>query len=176
MKYLHTLALYLLVCNSAFSQVNLTDSASKMNAEKQATIMANLLLKKDYVAFAAYTYDPIIKMIGGSEKMAKLLQESFEKMEQDDFILSNVTASNCSNIVRAETQLQCTLTETLEIKYKTGKLIQKSTIIDISSDKGVSWTFIDTHGATLEELQKTLKELSSNLIIPKQPKPEMIPN
>ena len=136
--------------------------------------MAKLLLQKNYVAFADYTYPPILNMMGGAKKMAGYLKESFKQMEADGFVVVNVSAANCSNIIRCNNQLQCTLTETLEIKYKGGKMVQKSTIIGISNNKGLNWTFIDTHGAPLEALQKTLKELSNELVIPKKSKPEMI--
>lgn len=104
------------------------------------------------------------------------MDESFKGMEDQGLTITNVTVSNCSNIIHNGKQLQCTLTEIIELKHAEGKLIQKSTLIGISNDNGVTWTFVDTHGATLKELQETLKELSNELVIPEAEEPEMIDN
>ncbi|MDN3657059.1 hypothetical protein QWZ08_15525 [Ferruginibacter paludis] len=176
MKYLITSLSLLLIYTSLLSQTLYADSASQSNALKQGTLMAKLLLKKDYRSFTAFTYAPIIKMAGGLDKMASYMEESFKGMEDEGFSIANVTVENCSKIIHLEKQLQCTLTEIVELKHTDGKLIQKSTLIGIYSDKGVTWTFIDTHGATLKKLQETIKELSNDLVVPEQQEPEIISN
>ena len=176
MKYLATWFSLLLICTSLFSQTLLSDSASQSNAEKQGTTMAKLLLKKDYKGFTAFTYAPIIKMAGGLDKMASYMEQSFKGMESEGFTIANVIIENCSKIIHTENQLQCTLTEVIELKHTDGKLIQKSTLIGISNDKGANWTFIDTHGATLKVLQETIQELSNDLVIPELQEPEIISN
>ena len=176
MKFLVTSLSLLLICTSLISQTLSSDSASQFNAEKQGMTMAKLLLKKEYKGFTAFTYAPIIKMAGGLDKMASYMEQSFKGMEGEGFTIANVTVENCSKIIHTEKQFQCTLTEVIELKHTDGKLIQKSTLIGISNDKGVTWTFIDTHGETLKKLQVTIKELSNELIIPKQQEPEIISN
>ena len=176
MKYLVTSFSLLLICSALFSQTLSSDAASQSNAIKDGTTMAKFLLKKDYKGFTAFTYAPIIKMAGGLDKMASYMEQSFKGMEGEGFIIANVTVENCSKIIHTEKQLQCTLTEVIELKHTDGKLIQKSTLIGISTDKGTTWTFIDTHGETLKKLQETIKELSNELIIPKQQEPEIISN
>lgn len=176
MKYLITSFSLLLICTSLISQTLSSDSDLQSNAEKQGTIMAKLLLKKEYKAFTAFTYAPIIKMAGGLDKMASYIEESFKEMEGEGFSIANVTVENCSKIIHTGKQLQSTLTMVIELKHVDGKLIQKSTLICISNDKGVTWTFIDTHGATLKKLQETIKELSNDIIIPEQQEPEIISN
>jgi hypothetical protein len=176
MNYLIASFLLLSSCSVSFSQGVSPESVSLANVEKQGTVMAKLLLKKDYKAFAAFIYAPVVKMMGGQEKMASYMEKSLKGMEEEGFSITKVTVGNCSRIIRAEKQLQCTLTETIEMKHSEGKLIQKSTLIGISDDNGLTWTFIDTHGATLKELQKTVKELSNELVIPEQEEPTMISN
>lgn len=176
MKYLAASLPFLLFCSSLISQTLPSDSASQSNAVRQATTMANLLLKKDYKGFTAFTYAPIIKMAGGLDKLASYMELSFKGMEGEGFSIANVTVENCSKIIHTEKQLQCTLTEVIELKHTGGRLIQKSTLIGISNDKGITWTFIDTHGETLKKLQETIKELNNDLVIPKQQEPEIISN
>ena len=115
-------------------------------------------------------------MAGGLDKMASDMGHSFKGIEDEGFTIANVTIENCSKIIHTETQLQCTLSEVIELKHTDGKLVQKSKLIGISTDKGMTWTFVDTHGETLKKLQETIKELSNELVIPKQQEPEIISN
>ncbi len=176
MKNILSAIVSLFICSFIFAQPPAADSVAKANAEKQATKMAQLLLKKDYKGFSAYTYPSIVKMMGGLDKMAAYMQKSFKSMEAEGFTIDTVTIKDCSDIKHTATQFQCTLTEVIELSYTKGKLIQQSSLIGISNNKGVSWTFIDTHGASLAQLQKTVKELSNTLVIPVQPKPVVVPN
>lgn len=176
MKNILSAVLSLFICSFIFAQTPAADSTAKANAEKQATKMATLLLKKDYKGFSAYTYPSIVKMMGGLDKMAAYMQKNFKGMEAEGFTIDTVTIKDCSNITHTATQFQCTLTEVIELSYTKGKLIQQSTLIGFSNNKGVSWTFMDTHGAGLVELQKTVKEISNKLVIPEQPKPVVVPN
>lgn len=166
----------LLICSSLFSQSLSSDAPLQANAINQGTSMARLLLKKDYKGFTAFTYAPIIKMAGGLDKMAAYIEESFKTMESEGFSITDVKVQDCSKLIDTEKQLQCTLTEIIELKHAEGKLIQKSTLIGISIDNGSTWTFIDSHGATLKKLQETIKELSDDLVIPEQQEPEIILN
>lgn len=176
MKYLISTFTLLFICISLSAQKPLPDSISQSNAENQALTMANYLLAKDYKNFTAYTYPAIVKMAGGADQMAKFMEKSINDMAKEGFTFSNIEIRDCSQIIHTGIQLQCTLTEVIEIKNPDGKLIQKSTLIGISGDKGVNWTFIDTHGAPLKKLQQTLKELSNELVIPAMEKPVLIAN
>ena len=174
MKSLVTFFSLFLICSALFSQTPSADPISQLNAIKDGTSMAKLLLKRNYKGFTAFTYAPIIKMAGGLDKMASYMEQSFKGMEGEGFTIANVIVEKCSKIIHTQTQLQCTLSEVIELKHSDGKLIQKSTLIGISNDKGATWTFIDTHGETLKKLQETIKELSNELVIPKQEEPEII--
>jgi hypothetical protein len=159
------------------AQVITADSTCHINVEKQATLMANLLVKKEYKEFSKYTYAPILKMMGGVANMAAYMEKSLTKMEEEEgFSITKVTIENSTKMIHIKNQVQCTLTEIIEMKHSDGKLIQQSTLIAISDDQGKNWGFIDTHGKSLKELQMTLKELSNELIIPKRQEPTVISN
>lgn len=176
MKYLITLSSLLVICTSIISQTPSADSAAQSNASKQAAMMAKLLLKKDYIGFTTFNYPQIIKMMGGPGKMASYIEQSLKGMEGEGFTITDITVANCSKIIHTAKQLQCTLTQAIELKHPDGKLIQNSTLVGISDDRGLTWTFIDSHGATLKKLQETITELSNDLIIPEQQEPEIISN
>lgn len=138
--------------------------------------MANLLIAKNYKEFVSYTYAPILKMAGGLDKLTSYMEKSFIQMEEQGFSITAVTISNSSKMIHIKNQIQCTLAEEIELKNADGKLIQKSTLIGISNDQGKTWSFIDTHGKPLKDLQVTIKELSNDLVIPKQEAPTIISN
>ncbi|MEP7165857.1 MAG: hypothetical protein ABI741_14240 [Ferruginibacter sp.] len=170
MKYLLTIFFSLLTFFST-AQIDQADSISLGIVEKQGTEMAKLLLAKDYKAFAKYTYQPIIEMTGGEEKMIELIKQSFDQMETGGYSFINFTIEKPLTIVHFNNTLQCALIENIEMKVPKGRLTSKSTLIGISSDKGQNWTFIDTHGADLKTLQKTLSGLSNDLVIPEKQQP-----
>ena len=174
MKILIAAFTLLLITSASFSQT--TDSTAKSNAVAQATKMANLLLKKDYKAFAGFTYAPILNMFGGADKMRVYLEKGIKEMEDGGFSMKEISIDNCSAIVHTGNQWQCTLTEVVLLAGPDSKLKLRSTLIGISGNKGLTWKYIDTHRAPLKDLQKTVKELSDDLIIPEPMEPELIGN
>jgi len=53
-----------------------------------------------------------------------------------------------------------------------GRLEATSYLIALSADKGATWTFIDTSGKTLAEVQKMFPSLSDELVIPEKQQPQ----
>ena len=47
-------------------------------------------------------------------------------------------------------ELQCTLPQTIVMKVPNGKLVTKSTLIDVSKDMGRKWFFIDCLGRNIK--------------------------
>lgn len=170
MKYFLIISLNFLFFAS-MAQTGQADSTYLSNAEKHGTAMAQLLLAKNYKAFAKYTYAPIIEMAGGDEKIAALIKKDFDQLETDGYYLLNCTIEKPLNIIRTNNELQCTLTEHIEMKVPNGRIISSSTIIGISNENGENWTFIDTHGKDLKNLQTMLSNLSNQLDIPEKKNP-----
>lgn len=170
MKKLLTLILLLPFLFSK-AQVVPADSTLIPIVEKQGTAMAKLLLAKDYSAFVKYTYPPILKMAGGEAKMTALIKQSFKQIEDQGYKILKVSIENPTGIIHFGKKLQCSVTQLLEMKVPNGRIVSKSTLIGNSDNNGKNWTFLDTHGATLQELQKTIPGLSNDLIIPEKTEP-----
>lgn len=170
MKYLLAFSfMFTFLFSSA--QTEQVDSTSFNIVEKQGTEMARVLLAKDYKAFAKYTYQPVIEMAGGEEKMIELLKQTFDQMETEGYSFTSFTIEKPVTIIRFNNTLQCTLIQHIELKVPAGRLTTRSALIGISKDDGQNWTFIDTHGADLKTLQKTLSGLSDNLMLPEKQDP-----
>ena len=133
--------------------------------------MVKSLFEKDYKTFAKYTYPAIVKMIGGEDKMAQKLKKSFEQMESQGISFTNCSIETPTLFVRCKNEIQCTITENIEMKVPQGRLVTKSTLIGISSDNGATWTFIDTQGKDVKNLRLNLPNLCESLIIPPNDQP-----
>lgn len=165
MKYLISSLTALFISISLLAQKPLPDSVAQANVQAEATTMLHLFMGRDYIGFSAFTYPPILKMAGGKDKMAEAIKKSMDGMEDQGFKISNIEIRDCSPIIHTGKQLQCTLVQVLEIKAPNGTMTRKSALIGISEDNGTKWTFLDTHGAPLKDLQQKFKELSSKLVI-----------
>lgn len=170
MKYLLINAM-LLLFSTSFAQTQQTDSLHIINVEKQGSIMAKLFLANDYEGFVEYTYQPLIDLVGGKEKVIQIIEQAVDKIAIDGFYITNCSVEKPKNIIRHKNDLQCTIIQNLEMKTSTGRLVSTSTLIGISNDNGENWTFIETSGKNLKTLQSTFKDLSDNLVIPIETKP-----
>lgn len=138
--------------------------------------MGQLLLKKDFDAFSAYTYPKILEMMGGRQKMVQTLKKGADDMAAEGAGFTNFTFGKPSPIIHTGDELQCTLPQTIEMKVSKGRLVTESTLIAISSDNGKTWYFMDTSGKNIDELRKILPNLSPQLVIPKRGQPILYPN
>jgi len=173
MKYLFiTFALLLTLAVSA--QTTAIDSVAIANAEKQGNIMAQLLLDKNYTDFAKYTYPPIIKMAGSEANMIAIIKKGLDDIEAQGYTFICFSIEKPLKIVHLKNSMQCVVVENIEMKIPNGKLTTTSALIGVSTDKENNWTFIDTHGADLKSLQKTIPGLSNNLELPEKKEPVII--
>jgi hypothetical protein len=170
MKYPITL-LFILVSFISIAQTERVDPI-RLNVEKQAALMGKLFLAKDFKGFTKYIYPVILEKAGGAAVMVKSMEAGLKDMEKDGLLLHNVTIGKCSNIIHFNNELQCTLSQELEMKTPEGRLIITTSLIGISTDDGKNWTFFDTHDQDLETLKNVLPNLSSDLVIPKSQAPQ----
>jgi hypothetical protein len=76
-----------------------------------------------------------------------------------------------SKIVKSGKEMQATVTQHTEIKLPQGRLVSISTLIAVSTDNGINWTFIDTSNKDMVTLRKALPNLSPSITIPPQEPP-----
>lgn len=144
---------------------------ASQNLQDQTKKMSTAFLNSDYKAFANYTYPLILKSMGGATRMANVLTKTTDDMKEQGMSFSNITFSEPSKIVRSGKELQATIAQHTEIKLTQGKLLITSTLIAVSIDNGVNWTFIDTSNKDMTTLRKALPNLSPSIIIPPQQPP-----
>ncbi len=141
------------------------------NLKQQVNKMGVAFVSSDYKAFAAYTYPLILKSMGGASKMAAVLTKSTNDMKAQGMSFTNITFDEPSKIVKSGKELQATIAQHTEIKLSQGRLVSTSTLIAVSADNGVSWTFIDTSNKDMATLRKALPNLSTAISVPPQQPP-----
>lgn len=175
MKQLTSLLFFSLFISIGFAQ---TQPASEYNQtiKKQAETMGQALLKKDFTTFVQFAHPAILTMAGGKQKMVEGLSQGLKAMEAQGGGILNVAVGEPSRVLTTKDGLQCTLPQVMDLKVPNGKLVSKSTLIAVSTDKGANWYFIDTSGKDLATMQKVIPSLSSELVIPPTEEPKFQSN
>ena len=124
------------------------------------------MVHEDYKVLAKYTYPPVVKMMGGPENMAATVQKMMANMKTQGVIFNKVSFGEPSKIVKSGSELQSTIAQHLEMQIKENKLLATSTLIAISADNGVNWTFVDTSNKDMATIRKLLPNLSPAISIP----------
>ena len=150
----------------AKAQQGIDESTVRENIKVHTDSMKNYFLKKDLKSFLTFTYEPMLKLNGGSGKVKADLENELESFAKEGFAISNIEYENISKFIYAKNQIQCTVTERSEYLGTGLKMKLKSTVIAISRDQGKTWKFIDPFGMSLKQLQKYLPELSEEIILP----------
>ena len=169
--FLFTLSLFF----NGIAQTGRSDTLIQ-NAEmhQQAEKMAQLLLKKDFKSFTAFTYPKVVEMMGGSQRMVQTLEKGFKDMESQGIRILAISFGSHSPILVYGGEQQCILPQTIEMKVPGGRLVSNATLIAISKDNGKKWYFIDTSGKDIKTMKTSLKNLSGQLPIPEKQEPEFI--
>jgi len=151
----------------SFGQVN----DAIQNVKQQANKMGQAFANADYTTFARYTYPKILAAMGGESRMAAELAKVVDEMKSQGMSFNSISFGEPSTIVRSGKELQCTLAQHTDIIVPKGRAVSTSTLIAISTDNGVNWTFIDTSNKDMTTLRKALPNLSSAIKVPPQQPP-----
>ena len=135
------------------------------NLNLQLAEMKKFFLAEDYDNFADYTYPKIIEMMGGKSNMLNATKQGMNKMKNDGFTFTDLTFKNPSEFLAKDGELQCSLTQQIIMQTPRGKIESEYTLIALSSDNGLNWTFIDTSGKDKETMMKYFPNLHDEIII-----------
>lgn len=162
MRKIIQILLFLLVAN-VYAQANKQD-VLKTQAEK----MAKAFINNDFETFVKYSNPRLVQMIGGSNKMIEVLKKSVLDMKSQGMIFESITFIEPTKVISSGSELQSTIQQITKVKTVNGGIVSKSTLVAISTNKGLNWTFIDTNNKDMVTIKKLLPNLSSNISIPKQ--------
>ena len=98
--------------------------------------------------------------------MIKLITGTMDQMKQSGVVFNTVSFGEPSALVKSGTEWQCTIPQKITTNTGQGKFSNTTTLISISSNNGVKWTFIDTTNKDSDAIKKVVHNLSSKLVIP----------
>ena len=137
--------------------------------------MGKALLKKNYNTFAKYMHPQVTQAAGGSGKLIQQMDTANAVAAKFGAEIKKVLIGNPSAVVKFNKELQATLPQYTEMKTNFGCLTLESTLVAISLDNGKNWYFIDTSVFNINDLKKSLPNLSPDLVIPPTKPPKFAP-
>jgi len=167
------LFLSLFIMTIAHSQESANGPMDKTILE-QADHMGRLFIAKDYAAFIKYTHPAVLAQMGGEEKLLQTVKESFSALEAEGVTFLNVTFTAPSLVVVHDNELQCTLSQAIEMKVVGGTMTVYATLIAVSRDGGKNWYFVDTAGNDLQNMGRLISNLSPALVLPEAMEPAFV--
>jgi hypothetical protein len=166
MKRISTVFISILFACLSFAQ------SQQMIIKNQASDMVKALLRKDFTTFTKYMHPKVIDMAGGKEKLLKRMDTANTLVTEFGAKITKVVIGNPGKIVKFKNELQTTLPETTDLQTPLGNVTIETTLIAISTDAGKTWYFIDTSVYNINQIKKTLPDLSPELVIPPQKEPK----
>lgn len=121
--------LLLFLLSFFFSFISL--SQTKEEALRDAKITADATLKSDYKTVLAYTYTPVLKVMGGKKKALRLISKSMEDMRKQGFAFESAEVVSCSEIVEEQNQKRCFINNTYVMLFNDYRITSKAYLLGI---------------------------------------------
>src|SRR2546423_11734141 len=115
---------------------------------------------KDYQKVLDLTFPKVIEAGGGRDKMMVTMQKEIKGMETEGVVMLSTTAASPTNFVHDAGSIYAVVPISMKMKAQNGVYQTEGTLIAISSDGGINWTFIDAAG----EDDKDLTVLPGNVL------------
>ncbi|MBS1655695.1 MAG: hypothetical protein JSU05_12665 [Bacteroidetes bacterium] len=107
--------------------------------------------------------------------MKSKMDSASEAMKQFGASIKKILIGNPGEIISYKKQLQSVVPQTTTVHTLLGDVTAETSLIAISSDDGKNWQFVDTNIYKADKLKNVLPDLSPQLVIPPQKKPQFTP-
>ncbi len=142
----------------------------------QAKEVNDAFIRKDFARFMDLTYPKVIEMAGGREQMVAAMNKELKEMASEGVVLLSSTSGAPTQFIHDSGSIYAVLPIALKVKAQDGIFQSDGSMIGISSDGGVNWTFIDASGKDLSELKKIIPSIADKLTLPPAKPPVKISN
>ena len=162
-------ALGALGCSPNAGDQDLSDidaPAALAAAEAQARRVGEALLAGDWNSFADYTHPKVLEKMGGRAKMKATIKAGLEDMKQQGIGFHAVRIGRPDRLFRAKGDLFTIVPQRVVMSTRKAKLRQDGFLLGISSDNGISWTFIDGAGTKKMDIREIVPHIPDNLKLP----------
>ena len=156
------------------SHISVAQERMESTIKRQALEMARAILAKDLDKVVQYFPPKMVEASGGKSKVLAVRDSMNKFMQQFGAEVRKVVIGNPGKIITYKDVLQTTLPQTTQVAFMQSTVTLETTLIAVSEDKGKHWYFIDANMYRNPKLKASLPELSPDLVIPPQKKPEII--
>jgi hypothetical protein len=163
MKFLSIIfLLFTTICITANAQ-----DTAKVRHDAEAMMQATI--NGDFKTVIKYSYPPLLKSVGGEDKMIAYLEKSLADMKSRNTIVKAVEIGPPGVIVKSRKKLYSVVPEKVSIQSNGVLVYVNSTLVGISYNNGVDWCFIDTGNLSDKQIKQIFPDVYDKLSIPKRP-------
>jgi hypothetical protein len=138
---------------------------------QQAQACAQTLIEGKYAELAACTLPKLIEQIGGAQKMIDILTKGRAQMRSDGADFEAVRVEPPQRLVAGGRETYAIVPTRLTLKVEGGKLLKKSFLLAVSTDKGKTWKFLDGANLDAAKLKIMLPAVPPELTLPPREEP-----
>jgi hypothetical protein len=160
MKYLKILLLLAIASVNLYAQ----DTAK---IKRSAEIVVKATLIGDFKTVAMYTYPKVVEAMGGTNKMIELMDKTIAEMKSQGVIIKAGEIGQPGVILNTGVRLYSVIPEKIIIEVNGKRFYSTSSLLAISSNKGIDWYFIDAGNLSDEKVRQIFPDTRDKLIIPK---------
>ncbi|MDP7034633.1 MAG: hypothetical protein QF752_09095 [Planctomycetota bacterium] len=167
------LSLLVVVCILAHGD----EPPTKHNVRELAKELGAATIQGDYAKVIDHTYGSVVELMGGRNVAIEILAKQMEKMKAEGLIIKEYRVGEPGEFLTEGENTFVIVPSSMKMAMPGGKILSKSFLLGISSDKGKTWKFIDGSGLVKngkEVRAKWLPRLPANLKFPELEAPKMI--
>ncbi|TFF34422.1 hypothetical protein [Mucilaginibacter psychrotolerans] len=134
--------------------------------KKQATVVADALVKGDYATVVNHTYPKALQLGGGKAKMLQMMTTGMQQMAAQGVSFESATVGTPSKFYKAGTEIHCLVPEHISMKVGGSTMKVNSNLLAVSSNKGKTWSFLDLNKNTIAMVPKLFPNFNKDLKLP----------
>lgn len=165
--------LFIATISVAQSKTFKATPAQVIALKTQAEACANAMMKQNYKQMAYYTYPPIVKMMGGADKLEQQITKTIGQMQANGFSFKSVTIGEVKDITYSKGDLYSTVQDILQISMNGTVLTRSSYLLAYSHDNGKRWYFVDTAPMKGQNMNKLFPTYPPGYVVPQAGNPVM---
>jgi hypothetical protein len=151
--------------------------ATAAEIREQARQLSEAVARGDFETAADMTYPKVITLAGGRAKLIALMRAALESAAEEDMKILPGTIGEPSEAMTQGANMFVVVPITSEFATSKGKLVGKSYLLGVSSDKGRTWSFVQ--GGSFDDPKfraQLLPTLPPGLTLPADEEPHLVPN
>lgn len=151
------------------------DESSKSVVKKLAKEMADATTSGNYAKVIDYTHPAVLKEAAGRKEAVERIETVYRQIKDAGYSVTKYEVGDPGDFHTQGDNTFVVVPTSMEMKSPVGRIIARSYLLGISSNRGKSWKFLDGSGLQDEESrEKMLPKMPATLTLPEPGKPEIM--